>query len=183
MLPQALRMRVGRRRFSAQDDNAVHTSMQLHMRTLWNDRDRNELLQRLGRVGSTTRPRWGRLTAADLLSHLGDAVRLALGEVAAPLQGRGLARLLQHTPIKQLFVYGLPFPRHAPRVPALFVTPAGEWNADLATIEALLARVVAHARTSRPDWPDHPFFGRLSTRAWGVLGYKHMDHHLRQLGA
>ena len=32
-------------------------------------------------------------------------------------------------------------------------------------------------------WPDHPAFGALSRRAWGVLIYRHMDHHLRQFGA
>jgi hypothetical protein len=151
--------------------------------TLWNDRDRERLLMRLRRVGPATRPLWGRLTAPEVLAHLGDAVRLALGEVVAPPQGRRLARLLRRAPVKQFLVYALPFPRHAPRVPALFGTPPTTWDADVAALERLLARVTARARAPRPDWPDHPYFGRLSTRAWGALGYKHMDHHLRQLGA
>ena len=151
----------------------------LHTRTLCNDRD--ELLARLRRIAPAARPQWGRLSAAEVLVHLGDAVRLALGEVAAPAQGRGLAQLLRHAPVKQLLVYWLPFPRHAPRVPALFATTAIEWQADLMTLESLLARVAARARAPRLAWPDHPYFGRLSTRAWGVLGYEHMDHHLRHL--
>jgi hypothetical protein len=40
----------------------------------------------------------------------------------------------------------------------------------------------ASARTT-DTWPEHPAFGKLSTRAWGVLIYRHMDHHLRQFGA
>ena len=28
----------------------------------------------------------------------------------------------------------------------------------------------------------HPAFGKLSPRAWGVLAWRHTDHHLRQFG-
>jgi hypothetical protein len=28
----------------------------------------------------------------------------------------------------------------------------------------------------------HPFFGQLSKNEWGILIYKHLDHHLRQFG-
>jgi hypothetical protein len=31
-------------------------------------------------------------------------------------------------------------------------------------------------------WPDHPVFAKMSRKAWCVLGYRHMDHHLRQFG-
>ena len=30
--------------------------------------------------------------------------------------------------------------------------------------------------------PAHPIFGPLTVRQWGVQGYKHTDHHLRQFG-
>jgi hypothetical protein len=29
----------------------------------------------------------------------------------------------------------------------------------------------------------HSFFGRMSGAEWGVMQYKHLDHHLRQFGA
>ena len=29
-------------------------------------------------------------------------------------------------------------------------------------------------------WPKHPGFGQLSARDWGVLIWRHTDHHLRQ---
>ena len=35
---------------------------------------------------------------------------------------------------------------------------------------------------STHEWPLHPAFGRLSTNEWGVLGYKHTNHHLTQFG-
>jgi hypothetical protein len=56
-----------------------------------------------------------------------------------------------------------------------------EWTSDIADVQALLNRA---ARTATTDgWPEHPAFGALSKRAWGVLIYRHMDHHLKQFGA
>ncbi|MEO6592591.1 MAG: hypothetical protein ABIO52_09730 [Gemmatimonadaceae bacterium] len=31
-------------------------------------------------------------------------------------------------------------------------------------------------------FPEHPAFGQLTPKAWGVLGYRHIDHHFRQFG-
>ena len=150
--------------------------------TLWRARDRRALLARLRRLAPGAAPRWGRLTAPAMLAHLVDAARLGLGDVDAPAQNRGLSRLLRHAPAKQIFVYLLPFPRHAPRVPALFATAPGDWARDVATLEGLVERLTARAADPRARWPRHPYFGALSVRAWGVLGYAHVDHHLRQFG-
>ncbi|MEK7381556.1 MAG: DUF1569 domain-containing protein [Gemmatimonadota bacterium] len=29
----------------------------------------------------------------------------------------------------------------------------------------------------------HPAFGSMTKSSWGILAYKHIDHHLRQFGA
>jgi hypothetical protein len=140
------------------------------------------LFERLRRLSPASEPLWGRLSAPQMLAHLVDAARLGLGQSEPPAQGRGVARLLGHPPLKQLFVYLLPFPRHAPRVPALFVTTPGVWADDVATLERLTERLAERAGERGAHWPRHPYFGRMSRRAWGVLGWKHMDHHLRQFG-
>jgi hypothetical protein len=46
---------------------------------------------------------------------------------------------------------------------------------------AAVKRFVAHGRSGR--WARHPAFRPLSAHAWGVLTWRHADHHLRQLGA
>ena len=154
----------------------------LRRSTLWNESQRRGLLARLHRLSPTATARWGRLDAPRMLAHLGDAARLALGEIAAPARTGGAARILRHAPAKQLLVYVLPFPRRVPKVHALFTTAPAEWAQDVDALARLFERLAARAAEPRPPWPEHPFFGRLSTRAWGVLGYAHTDHHLRQFG-
>ena len=50
------------------------------MRTLSRQRDAAELLRRLGTVRSSSVARWGRMSAHQMVCHLGDSFRMAIGE-------------------------------------------------------------------------------------------------------
>lgn len=58
--------------------------------------------------------------------------------------------------------------------------PRSAFDAD----KAELLRVIRALRPPDSDEAagDHPIFGRMSVRDWGVLLYKHTDHHFRQFG-
>jgi len=47
-----------------------------------------------------------------------------------------------------------------------------------------LIRLIKAFADLPPESPGmHPMFGRLSHRLWGILAWRHLDHHLRQFGA
>lgn len=156
------------------------------MKTFADAASRTEVLERLRAVRADTPRKWGRMTAHQMICHCADACRMACGEVTpAELSGP-----LQRTLIKWIALYA-PVPWPAGRIDTVVemdqlgerfcgVAPR-EFTADVATLEALLARVAAQAGTGR--WPRHPIFGRLSEREWLRWAYLHMDHHLRQFGA
>ncbi len=50
------------------------------MKTLLNGRDRNEVLHRLSKVRSDSQRRWGSMSAHQMICHLSDSFRTALGE-------------------------------------------------------------------------------------------------------
>jgi len=79
-------------------------------------------------------------------------------------------------------LYVLPWPKGKIQgPPEAFVTAATEWDKDMATLNGLVEEFVNKGQ--RDTWPDHPFFGRMSRRDWGVFCHRHFDHHLRQFGA
>lgn len=146
-------------------------------KTLWNDAARDALIRRVEKLTPETQPQWGRMNAGEMLAHVLLGMRLAGGEFETR-QRKGPFR---YWPLKLLFVYWLPFPRSAP-APREVVTRGKphDWDANLA---ALREKLETFPRTA-PDtkWPLHPIFGKLSPRAWGALGWRHLDHHLRQFG-
>jgi Protein of unknown function (DUF1569) len=147
------------------------------MRSIWQDDARRELSDRVGRLSWERPAAWGQFTAPKMVCHLADSLRMAMGDLkVAPKK-----LPIRYPPLKQLIIYVAPFPKGAPTAPELLVREPRAWTNDIADVQALLARA-ATARTT-DAWPEHPAFGRLSTRAWGVLIYRHMDHHLKQFGA
>ena len=89
--------------------------------------------------------------------------------------------VLRYWPIKQLVIYVLPFPKGAPTAPELLARcDKADLEIEQAAFRALAAAVAAKPATDA--WPEHPAFGALTHKAWGVLAWRHADHHLRQFG-
>jgi hypothetical protein len=145
--------------------------------TLWDPAARRALADRAGRLAPDARPRWGRFTAPEMVAHLVQSLKMASGEVPTGPKG---PRALRRFPLKQLVVYVLPVPKGVRTAPELLARAPQSWNGEVEEFRAMLERF---ALKSRGDaWPDHPAFGAMSARGWGVLTWKHLDHHLRQFG-
>ncbi|MFZ2492530.1 MAG: DUF1569 domain-containing protein [Thermoanaerobaculia bacterium] len=144
------------------------------MKTIFRDSDRNALLGRIDAVVPSATPRWGSMNASQMLSHLAQSARMATGEL--PSKPRRLA--MRFTPLRQFFVYLLPVPKGIATARELLPVDGAELEASRAELLRLLDRIAQ----KQDAWPEHPAFGRMSRREWGVLLYKHFDHHLRQFG-
>jgi len=147
------------------------------VKSIWLDEARRELTDRIGAVTPDRRAEWGTFSAPKMVCHLADSLKMAMGDLKVAPKWLPI----RFTPLKQLIIFAAPFPKGTPTAPELLVRQPREWANDVSEVQDLLARA-GSARTT-DAWPDHPAFGKLSKRAWGVLIYRHMDHHLRQFGA
>ncbi len=144
--------------------------------TLFQAARRAEIQQRLARLVPDSAPRWGKLTAPRMVVHLADAFKMAFGELAvAPKKVP-----IRFPIIKQLAIYVLPWPQSTPTAPELLARAPAAWTGEVVALSALIERF--STRSPRDKWPPHPAFGSMSGRAWGVLAYRHCDHHFRQFG-
>ena len=153
------------------------------MRTLARPGDKAEILRRLKSVRPENVRRWGRMTAPQMVCHLADAFRMAMGH--RPVSDA--TGLLQRTAVKWIALY-LPLPWPGGRIltrpeidQMVGGTRPGDFARDVAEVEALVELVTAPARSF--EWKAHPIFGRMRDAEWLRWGYLHMDHHLRQFGA
>jgi len=163
------------------------------MKTLARHKDQAEILERLRRVSPQSVARWGRMSAHQMICHLYDAVRMAMGEQpVTPATG-----VLQRTLVKWIALYvPLPWPGGRIRTSPEIQQPIGgdggdgrdgggtaptDFASDVARLLELLDRVTATPRTF--EWAPHPIFGMMSEAAWLRWSYLHLDHHLRQFGA
>lgn len=143
--------------------------------TLYDAARRDELVRRLATLSHDRAPQWGKFTAPRMVSHLLEAFRLSRGELVLPRRPVPLRWL-----IRRLLIHTLPFPKGAPTAPEMSSRKPNSWDADVAALQADIAAVREPAAGA--VLAVHPFFGDMSAHDWGVLLYKHTDHHLRQFG-
>ena len=146
------------------------------MRTMHVAADRQSIAERIRRLSPDGQPKWGKFTAPRMVAHLTDSTRMATGE----LRCEAKRTPLRFSPLKQLVIYLLPWPKGVPTSPELLSRAPSVWNGEIDALEGALERF--GSRSASDTWPAHPTFGALSRRAWGVLVYRHFDHHLRQFG-
>ena len=145
-------------------------------KTLWNPDSRKELMARLDRLEPDARARWGKMNAPQRVSHVISWMLMANGDLAtAPRK-----RILRLTPVKQLAIYWLPFPKGVPTAQELLERAPQEWSGERDVLRRLIENFETDHRNR--EWPEHPAFGFLTSGAWGVLGYRHTDHHFTQFG-
>jgi len=146
------------------------------MKSVWEPSVRDELKHRLAHLAPGVTPGWGKLTAPQMVLHIIQSFRSSTGELFV----KPKFTPLRFFPLKEAVIYWLPFPKNVPTAPELLSGTPGEWADDVQRLGQLIDRYA----TLRQDaiWPVHAAFGRMTGEQWGILMYRHTDHHFRQFG-
>ncbi|MEW6731509.1 MAG: DUF1569 domain-containing protein [Acidobacteriota bacterium] len=144
------------------------------MKSLLNESDRKELIDRLNRFSSDQRPSWGKMDAKQMITHLVDSLRMSAGE----LQPAPKKSILSNSLIKRFVIHYWPMPKNVHTAPELIARKADNIDIEKTQLANLIQKYKEFEQ--REAWPDHPIFGKMSNKDWGVLCYKHIDHHFRQ---
>ena len=146
------------------------------MKSIFNAHVHREIQDRVQRLSTAMKPQWGTMTPVQMVAHLSDSLRMASGE----LEVAPKTLPFRYSPLKEFVLYVLPVPKGLPTSPELKARQPGDWSVEVAELRDQLNGLVQRGHEALS--PTHPAFGRLSGKQWGVLIYKHMDHHLRQFG-
>jgi hypothetical protein len=148
------------------------------MGSILNETDRTAIANRVRSLSTSSTGRWGTLDVTGMLKHLHLSSLMALGEMEVPSANK---RAFHVFPLKHLLLYVVPFPKGAPTAPKLKPDATASMEEERAAVLELLERIGKCPREGAG--PAHPLFGPLTWREWGVVTYKHTDHHLKQFGA
>jgi Protein of unknown function (DUF1569) len=147
------------------------------MPTIRDPATRDALLARVDRLTPDATPHWGRMTAGQMLAHLSDSARMALGEITVAPRN---VWLTQTAMFKFVFLNVMPFPKNAPSAKEIVSRTPTSFEIERDTLKALTARLTPDALAAASA--AHALFGKLTPAEWAALAHKHMDHHLRQFG-
>jgi hypothetical protein len=135
-----------------------------------------ELLRRLDALVPEAPARWGRMAAPQMLAHCHEGLRMGQGDLKI---GWTFPALFGWT-LKRLAYDDRPFPEGAPTARELKVGDPRDFELEKARLLAQFIKV--GTKPSAIVQHRHPFFGKLTGDQWGMLMFKHLDHHFRQFG-
>jgi hypothetical protein len=120
------------------------------------------------------------MTVQELLPHLADAIRVGIGD--KPAERSWLYWIFSWPILRGFFAFWAPWPYGIPAPPEFKAsekgTKPGAFEEDLKQLLTLMKRM--NLLIEGANLPEHPVFGRLTTREWKKLMARHIDHHLIQ---
>ena len=159
--------------------------------TLFGRSARAAIHERIDRLSPERVGQWGTMAAREMVCHAADQLRVAIGDLsvrAGPLRLRFGDREVKVPPgplrfrcFRRVLVHPLPWPKaRIGASPEMLTTSPAEWHDDVAALHALVDRVGQKDPAER--WGTDSILGRVSGQEWGLLCWRHLDHHLRQFG-
>jgi hypothetical protein len=141
--------------------------------------DAETLITRLQELEPMSQRRWGTMSPHEMLCHLADAFKGALGErpfepAESWLARHVIKRIALHTNLR----WRPGFPTRPEFDPKRQGTRPEVFEADRAKVVALIRRFASR----EVEYGAHPMFGAMTREEWLTWGERHVDHHLRQFG-
>jgi hypothetical protein len=149
------------------------------MTTLFDPAVRQTILDRLAKLSPDSKRGWGKMTASQMLTHCSRAMEVGTGDL--PLKQSFIGKIFAPF-ARSSFLSEKPFGKNSPTDPHFVVRDEKDFAKEKAHLISLIARF-CQAGPDQAGKHPHSFLGKISGDDWGLVMYKHLDHHLRQFGA
>lgn len=137
------------------------------------------VLSRLDKVSFDSKPKWGKMNAAQMLAHLNVAYNMSYAENAT--KSSWVTKLLMKAFIKKIVVGEKPYTKNGRTAPAFLITTDKEFESE----KAILINYIKETESKGASYfegKESASFGPLTSKEWSNMFYKHLDHHLTQFG-
>lgn len=148
------------------------------MKNLFDKEAFEEITARMNKLTPQTQRQWGKMNAAQMMTHCKEAFRVPLSDTAMPRMFIG--RLLGWI-FKNKMYDDTPWKQNLPTAPQFIIKD----NRDFEKEKRELLSLINKFHVSNPAVIEkivHPMFGKFTGEQWGKNMYKHLDHHLMQFG-
>lgn len=146
------------------------------MKNLFEPASATAIRERIERLSPDSPRQWGAMNVAQMMAHCSAWLEMAAGATSPPRSpiGRIFGRMA-----KRSVLGDAPIRRNMPTEKILIRDDARQFAEE----QRRLIDWVDRFSTGGPEGcttHPHSFFGPLSPLEWATMGYKHLDHHLRQ---
>jgi hypothetical protein len=148
------------------------------MKTLLNKADRDSLITRIQKLSAGSTAQWGKMNVYEMIQHCTVWGERVLNDVKE--KHSLIGRIFGQIVLRKVLKDEAPLGKNSP------TSPAYRMNGMTGDVEAAKAKWIAQMDEFESYTTQqylHDFFGMMTREQIGQLGFKHVDHHLRQFGA
>jgi hypothetical protein len=148
------------------------------MKSIFNSDDKNEIVNRLDQLHPDSKPMWGKMSVSQMLAHCIVPTKISTGDLPGK---RNIFGILFGKIAKKRMVSEEPFKKNLPTDLSFVVKHNPDFYKSQQELKTLIEKLYNTDKNELVQ-RKHPFFGKMTIEEWGLLNYKHFDHHLRQFG-
>jgi Protein of unknown function (DUF1569) len=147
------------------------------MQLIYNTTENQAIIDRINQLKENSSGLWGKMTVSQMLVHCQQPLLFAEGkiEIKRSFIGLLLGKMFKNKFLKQ------DFGKNSPTDKKFIITNSPDFEKEKNELIKLIIRFKekgTHFLVST----QHPFFGEMTLEEWGIMSYRHLDHHLRQFG-
>ena len=147
----------------------------MEVKDLFEPSVKEEIITRINKLTPGTQRKWGKMDVAQMLAHLQQPLKVAYGEHNC--KGNFLIRTLSVF-FKSNLYNDKPFARNLPTDKTFKIADTRDFKNERERLVEMVNVFVPEKLTQKP----HPVFGPLTQEQWSRSQWKHLDHHLQQIG-
>ncbi len=146
------------------------------MKSLFNDIERKELVDRIASINEHSERQWGTMTVSQMLLHCQAPLKIAVGDLKL---STNLIFMILGPMIKKGLMKETPFEKNLPTHKDFVVKHEPYLDQEKQNLINLINKLNLQKNQLALK---HPIFGKMKDYQWDALNWKHLDHHLRQFG-
>lgn len=148
------------------------------MKTLFDPAINTEILERIEKLNSSSRPKWGKMNVAQMLAHLNLSLRVNFDEIELK---KGLLGLFFSGITRRMLLGEKQYPKYLPAHKKVLAKEVSDFLTEKINVKNSIEKYVSKGPNGISKKP-HYILGKITHEESALLTYKHIDHHLRQFG-
>lgn len=148
------------------------------MKSIFEPAAYEEVMDRIENLTEKSTGKWGKMNVAQMLNHCQNPLLVAMGRKSLPEPNFFMKWIYKS--FKSAMYNDRPWKQNLSTPAEYKVESEKDFYKEKAALKKILSDF--YELRARDKWEPHPSFGHFTHDQWGMLQYKHLDHHLRQFG-
>ena len=149
------------------------------MENIFSSEDAKSFLDRLDKLTSETKAKWGKMNVSQMLAHCN--VTYEMCYETRHKKPNGLVRFILKVFVKKFVTNEVPYKKGGKTAPQFIISEQKEFDTEKTRLKNFILKTQELGETYF-EGKESLSFGKLSSKEWNNMFAKHLDHHFNQFG-